>query len=51
MTNKVYEQKLAKGWFAKNQYIGGKCLKKGVLDSLQTRRGLAKKRGDVFEGG
>ena len=40
-----------RGGLQKKQYIGGKCLKKGALDSLQTRRGLAKKRGDVFEGG
>ena len=42
------------GGVTKNQYIGGDCLKRGGLDSLQNRfKGeLGKKeRGGIFEGG
>ena len=42
------------GGVTKNQYIGGDCLRRGGLDSLQNRfKGeLGKKeRGGIFEGG
>ena len=37
--------------FTKSQYIGGNCLKRGGLDSLQILRGLGAQEGVFLKGG